>query len=106
MIISSEYFVIPDPALPVIPAPALPVIPAPALPVIPAPESESITYVPGQFPALIDSCLRRKDGFNKCCQKTSSSIPAFVIPAAEPESEDNGRLQDSCLRRNDVAQEV
>jgi hypothetical protein len=45
MIISSEYFVIPDPALPV----------------IPAPEPESITYVPGQFPALIDSCLRRND---------------------------------------------
>ena len=53
MIISSEYFVIPDPALPV--------IPAPTLPVIPAPEPESITYVPGQFPALIDSCLRRND---------------------------------------------
>jgi len=25
----------------------------------------------------------------------------FVIPAAEPESEDNGRSLDSCLRRND-----
>jgi len=38
-------------------------------------------------------------------------IPAsLVIPAPEPESEDNGRLQDSgtpdrCLRRNDSLQE-
>jgi hypothetical protein len=34
----------------------------PGLPVIPAPESESVTYVTGQFPVSIDSCLRRNDG--------------------------------------------
>jgi len=37
----------------------LPVIPA--LPATPAAEPESETYVTGQFPVSIDSCLRRND---------------------------------------------